>query len=302
MDNKARLTGYGLAISILGALLLLLRLLQTDIFTPHNYLNVSFPQIGTLMKDDPVESRGVKIGRVVRIEADKGVAVAVLELFRRLPIPEDSRFINYNYSLFGARMVVVEPGESPQSMDQSRLQAGEFSNGLAETIHRVDELLTLAQKYRDVSERLQGGKNGVSVASLIVKRLYPAVEDINRFSQELDRLQAQTNAEIVRLDKAGSQLYGISRSAGKQTDTLMAKASQTLQQLSRLSAQSSELLAGMDRMLRNSQDTSGVAGQLLFRRQMYDQTLRLTHNLQTILTLLKQSGVDVIHWRNIHFW
>ena len=49
--------------------------------------------------------RGVEVGRVISIRAADSGAVATLELYRQTRLPKDSRFVNFNYSLFGARMV-----------------------------------------------------------------------------------------------------------------------------------------------------------------------------------------------------
>src|SRR4051812_16187015 len=110
MENTARIAGYSVALAILAGMLSVIFILREGVLFPHNRVKVAFPSIGTLMEDDPVKSRGVEVGRVASIEAGNGTAVATLELYRRVTLPKDTRFINYNYSMFGARMVIMVPG------------------------------------------------------------------------------------------------------------------------------------------------------------------------------------------------
>src|SRR3712207_3927968 len=107
MENTARLTGYAIALTVLGGLLALVLMLQDGALFRANEVRVVFPAIGTLMEDDPVKLHGVEVGRVADISATPEGSVATLDLCHRVPLATDSRFVNYNYILCGARMVIL---------------------------------------------------------------------------------------------------------------------------------------------------------------------------------------------------
>ena len=309
MEKQARLAGYTLSLLLLGGGLWLIWLAKEGILHGHHTLRVRFPEVGTLMEDDPVKLRGVEIGRVDRIESLEGVTVATLELYRRLPMAEDTRFVNYNYSLFGARMVVVVPGRSRRLLNRDRLQEGLFSSGVTESIHQVDRLLRTVLEYQRLSDRLEhgaldslGGDSVQSLQALLTGRIYPALEEIGRFSGELDALQAKAGARLGDLARASENMRRFGAAAGPQSDTLLFKAGAAVEELARLTTQGTLLLHGLEKILLVSADTTRTFNHLLVRRDFYDQTLQLSRHLKALLKLLKQEGLqDAIgFWPNVH--
>ena len=141
MEKSARLAGYLLAFSALIGLLVVVAFLQDGNLFLRTTVKVAFPSAGTLMVDDPVKVRGVEVGRVDQIEAGPAGPVITLELYKRTALSRDTRFVNFNYSLFGSRMIVLLPGTSAEPMDMQSVQPGTFTTGVTETIHKVDELL-----------------------------------------------------------------------------------------------------------------------------------------------------------------
>ena len=303
MENSARITGYCVVLAILAGLMSVTLMLREGVLFPNNRVKVHFPTVGTLMEDDPVKMHGVEVGRVDHIEAGENAALATLELYRRVALPKDSRFINYNYSMFGARMIILVPGHSPEAMDQNVIQQGDFSTGVTEAIHRVDDLLKTVVEYQTLSAKLQRGTDSTpSLQGLLTTQIYPALEEFGRFSSELELLQLEAESELERLAKAGGQVNSFSKVMAANTDTMVLRANRTLEQLATLTAQSTVLLRGLEEIMIAAQDTTNGAGSFTVQRDLYDKALSLTHALQTLLKVANQEGLqDAIHfWRNIH--
>ena len=303
MENTARITGYCVALALLAGMLSIIFTLREGILFPHNRVKVGFPAIGTLMEDDPVKSRGVEIGRVERIEAGDGGAVATLELYRRVTLPKDTRFINYNYSMFGARMVIMVPGTSPEPLDQKVIQQGDFITGVTETIHRVDALMRTVLEYRALTARLEKGDDTtLSIQKMLETQIYPALEQFGRFANDMEVLQGEASAELDRLALAGGQVNRFSTMVAANSDTLVLRANRTLERLAVLTAQSTVLLKGLEELMVAAQDTTRGPSRILMQRDLYDRTLSMTHAIQDFLKLTRKEGFqDVIHfWRNVH--
>lgn len=304
MERYARLAGYCVALAMLAALLFLVSMLRDGILFPHNRIRVAFPAIGTLMEDDPVKLQGVQVGRVAGIESVDGTAIATLEFFHRTPIMQGSRFINFNYSLFGARMVILVPGESGKPIDKSRVQQGDFSSGVAETIHKVEDLLVTVMEYKKLSSRLElGSDTSMSIQEFLSQRVYPVLEEFGAFTRDLEMIQSRAGAHLDRLSDASVEVNRFGRDLSAGTDTLVLRANRTLAQLAILTSQATIVLKGLEEIVIASQDTSNGASRFLVQREMYDQALSLTHALQDILKIAKKDGLsDAIHfWRNVHF-
>lgn len=304
MEKKARIAGYAVALAVLAGLLSLVALLREDVLFPHNRLQVAFPAVGTLMEDDPVTMHGVQVGRVAAIEAGKEGSIAILEFFHRTPIPSGSRFINYNYSLFGARMVILVPGESLEPMDVSAIQPGVFSSGVAESIHRVEELLVTMMEYKSLSARLEhGGDSSMSLQDLMESRIYPALGEFAALSRQLELVETAASAHLADLAEASVKVDRFGRDISSQSDSLISRANRTLLQLAEVTAQATVVLRSLERLMLASQDTTGLPSSLLVRRELYDKALTLTHTLRDLLEAWKKDGLkDIIHfWRNVHF-
>jgi phospholipid/cholesterol/gamma-HCH transport system substrate-binding protein len=303
MEKHARIAGYAAVLALLAGALWLVMSLREGIFFPHHRVRVRFPAIGTLMEDDPVKMRGVAVGRVASIRAEGGEAIATLEFFRRIPLPRDSRFINYNYSLFGARMVILVPGASREPLDPSLVQAGDFSTGVSETIHRVEDLLRAMTEYKRLSLRLERGSDtSLSVQQFLAARVYPVLEEFGALARKMDTLQDVAGTQLDRLESAAAGVDRLGRGLSSQSDTLVARAERTLGRLALLTGQSTAVLRGLEEIAVACQDTARGPGRLLASRELYDRTLATTHALEDMLKLLQQDGLtDAIHfWRNVH--
>jgi hypothetical protein len=174
---------------------------------------------------------------------------------------------------------------------------------VAETIHKVEDLLVTVMEYKKLSTRLEvGSDTALSIQEFLSKRVYPVLEEFGAFTRDLETLQSQAGAHLDRLAQAsvGVNRFGKELSSG--TDTLVVRANKTLGQLAVLTAQATIVLKGLEEIIIASQDTSKGASRFLVQREMYDQALSLTHALQDILKIAKKDGLtDAIHfWRNVH--
>ena len=304
MEKSARLAGYTLAFLALVALMVVVGFLQDGSLFLRSTVKVSFPDMGSLMEDDPVRLRGVEVGRVDRIEHGPKGPLVTLELYKRIKLPRDSKFVNFNYSLFGARMVVLVPGRSPEFMDPETVQEGQFTTGVAETIHRVDQLLRTVVEYQGLAARLdRGNDTALSFQQLLSTQVYPALDEFGVFAKRLEDLEARASSDLEGLARASGQVQRFSAVMSTGTDTLVAKAQLTVERLATLTAQTTVILAGLEKIMVASQDTTVLAGKILAQRDLYERTLVLSHALHDLLEQVKEKGLsDIIHfWRNVTF-
>jgi phospholipid/cholesterol/gamma-HCH transport system substrate-binding protein len=302
MERYSRLAGYAVALALLAGLLSMVSMLREGLLFPHNRIQVAFPAIGTLMEDDPVKLQGVQIGRVADIGNVDGRSIATLEFFHRTPVTRGTRFINYNYSLFGARMVIMVPGGSQERMDPKQVQQGDFSTGVAETIHRVEDLLITVSEYKRLGSRLEhGSDSSLSVQQFLAVKVYPVLEEFGRMTQDLETLQNEASRHLDHLSQASAGFDRFGRGLATQSDTLVLRANRTLTQLALLTAQSAAVLKGLEEIIVACQDTGKGASRFLVQRELYDRAMSLTHALQDLLKVAKKDGLtDAIHfWRNV---
>jgi len=152
------------------------------------------------------------VGRVSSIEAIDGKTVAVLEFFHRTPIPKDSRFINYNYSLFGARMVILVQGNSREPMDGNRNPGRGFQHGRGRDHPQVEDLLVTVLEYKRLGSRLEKGSDtSLSIQQLLTTKVYPALEQFGALTKDLEALQDEAGAQLDQLAAASVRVNGFGR-------------------------------------------------------------------------------------------
>lgn len=305
MEKSARLAGYSLAILGLACLMAMVAFLQEGSLFRRTMVKVTFSSVGTLMVDDPVTLKGVEIGRVDEIAPGPGgQPLITLELYKRMQLPVDSRFISFTYSLFGARMVVLVPGQSTVAMDMNAIQDGIFTTGVTETIHLVDRLLRTVVEYQGLAARLdRGSDTALSFQQMLTTQVYPALDNFGAFAHRLEELETRASSDLEVLAKASGQVRNFSAAMAVGTDTLVSKANQTVERLTQLTAQSLIILNSLEKVILAAQDTNGVPGRLLAQRDLYERTLVMSHAFHDLVRKIQEQGIkDIISfWRNVHF-
>ncbi|HLP39889.1 MAG TPA: MlaD family protein [Fibrobacteria bacterium] len=303
MEHTSRIAGYTIAFLGLLGLMAVLAFLEEGSLFRRALVKVSFPTVGTLMVDDPVKLRGVEVGRVDAIEPGPDGPVVTLELYKKALLPRDTRFVNYNYSLFGARMVVLVPGHAAEPLDPAAVHAGHFSTGVTESIHKVNMLLRAMVEYQGLASRLEHGNDTTqSLEAMLRTKVYPTLDKFGAFATRLESLEGRASTELDGLARATGQVRSFSRTMAMGSDTLVAKAHLTVERLATLTTRTTMVLGGLEKMILSAQDTSSLAGRMLANRDLYERTLILAHALKDLLKQVEQEGLKNIigFWRNVH--
>ena len=302
MEHRARLTGYASASLLLLLILWLATAVCHDAFHPRRVIQVRFPELGTLMVEDPVLENGVPAGKVRKVEFRQGIAVVELEMFRREFIAADARFVDFNYSLMGARRIVLLPGHSRISMDESQSQTGVFLDGVAETIHRVGELMGLVADLRAQSRRLFEGTNA-PLSPALLATLDNDARAMNRLAERIDATGKSLHAGLdawVRLENsipAGlKNVQAGLNAAENQTASLLNAASSA-------ERNADGILSTVEKLIASTRDSTGTAHALLYDRSAYDELVSSLNILDAALKTFQEKGLNgAVKWRNLHFF
>jgi hypothetical protein len=296
-----RRIGYGLIVLISLAALALLNHLKNEASEPAHIIRVHFPQVGTLMTQDPIEMRGVVIGQVHGFELLPEGTLVLMELFQREPLPEDARFVNFNHSLMGARHVVVVPGKSSTPMDLTQTQPGVFANGVAETLHRVGSLLHIMLDLKETADGLQNGRDSLlSFQGFLEQKVYPLLEGLASSGLLLDSLDHRIASSDVWV-AAGLQGAQQIPAWQKRLDSLAQTAQAVQKPVTELLDQVESLVERMERYAAMASDPQSPLYAILSKPTFYQDLRHITGVLQKATRTLREEGLrDAIQWRNIH--
>ena len=190
---------------------------------------------GGIRRGDPVQMRGVNIGRVDQFDLTPGGVLITLEIEGEWRIPEDSRAVLGGLDLLGGRTVQVIRGDSDAELQIGQVMPGAAEEGVMEladtlgdearsTMARVRALMAdtavasvhtsiveLEKVLGNISEITDGQRAQLSELSASLSRSANRVEDLAT-REELDRSLARADSTLAALQIASTSLANASGS------------------------------------------------------------------------------------------
>lgn len=124
---------------IVAVLTALFTLTDAALFRGRYFVNAVVQDAGGIRKGDPVQMRGVNIGRVNRfVIAPGGVAIR-MEIEGEYGIPEGSRVVLESGGLLGGMIAEIVPGRSDVRVESGDTLPATSNSGLTETASAIGE-------------------------------------------------------------------------------------------------------------------------------------------------------------------
>jgi phospholipid/cholesterol/gamma-HCH transport system substrate-binding protein len=234
--NREVKVGAFVLIGVLAFMVALFSLTDVGTFRGRYYTTTVIENAGGMRNGDPVQMRGVNIGRVSSFSmVPEGVAVR-MEIYNRFLVPEDSRVEVRSAGLLGGMVVDVVPGTSTERVDDEAIIPGAVqadimttATGLgteAETVlARANLLLSestigsvgasaaeLQTVLADLSALVAVQRQELAALSSSLRRSAEGVERVTD-GPELDRAVANIDSLTFRLDQT-------TRTLGSATESL----------------------------------------------------------------------------------
>jgi len=231
---------------------LLFTLTDAAMFRGRYIVSTRVPDAGGIRRGDPVQMRGVNIGRVNQFQiAQDGVRIR-LEIEGEYPIPADSRVELKSAGLLGGMVADVVPGASTQ-----RLRNGDAIPG-ATTTALMSTATAIADSTQTVLDRMKA-----TLTDETVTGLKKTVSSVEKGSAEMDALvrdlRGLTAEQRVELKTITASLRRASEGVEKAStrpeleraiarlDSLTAQMDQATASLSRGSASLENVMGRMER-------------------------------------------------------
>lgn len=236
---------------------------------------------GGMRVGDPVQMRGVNIGRVHEFSlAGEGVRIA-LEIEGKWEIPRDSRTRITGVGLLGGRVVEVVRGDSPEVLPPG----GEIPGTSTEDLTGEAEELTA--EARSALQRIQAvlSEPTVSAVQGSARELETLLGQLEAFTREqraqVDRLTESLNRSARGLEEAAAAGPDAARAVAR-ADSALATLNRTGASLEEASASLRNVLAGLDR-------GEGTLGQLARNDSLYHNLNRAAESLHLLTTDLREN-------------
>jgi phospholipid/cholesterol/gamma-HCH transport system substrate-binding protein len=190
-QGKTLWVGLFLVVGIIGTLGALFVMTDAAVFRGRYVITTQVPDAGGIRRGDPVQMRGVNIGRVLRFKIGQQGVDIQLEIEGEYKIPKDSTVRLKSSGPLQPMIAEVVPGVSDADVGYGDRLPGSTSKGLGEV---TDRLADQAQQTLDRAQRLLSDQ---------------AIADVHGSTAELQRVLKQLSATVA---EQREQLRAISAS------------------------------------------------------------------------------------------
>ena len=195
--------GIFVLVGALATLILIFLLTDPATFRGRYMVVTEMPDAGGVRSGDPVQMRGVNIGRVRSFEMrPPGVAV-VLEIDGQWDIPADSRVRLAGVGLLGGRTVEIIPGDAEEALPAGGVLPGEAADGLMELADALgDDAVAIAEGLRRL------------LSDTTVHHLQSSASELDAFLALANAVAQEQRGELLELSTS------LSSAAGRVDDAL----------------------------------------------------------------------------------
>lgn len=243
---------------------------------------------GGIRRGDPVQMRGVNIGRVQQFDLIDARVTIALEIDGRWEIPVDSRVRLAGTDLLGGRTVEVIPGDSSTLLPSGGLMPGESVAGIMDV---AEELGGDAQMTLERIRTLLNDEAVTSVHSSIgeLEELLSALTDVAREQREE---LAQLSASLGRSAERVEDLVG-----SESLDRSIARADSTLVTLQAAGSNLTRATESLDTILQRVERGEGSLGLLTTDEALYRNANTALEELVTLARDIRENPGRYIRLR-----
>jgi phospholipid/cholesterol/gamma-HCH transport system substrate-binding protein len=223
--------GLFVVTGLAGGLIVLSTMTDAALFRGRYILSTVVPNASGIRTGDPVQMRGVNIGRVTGFRIDADEVEVRLEIEGEYPIPKDSVVELKASGLLGGMVADVIPGTSSEMAAWGDTLEGRSGVGL------FDKMDSLAGEADDVAGRLKA-----LLSDAMVSDLQGTASGARQLVEQLSGVVAEQRGELRELSRS------LRRSAeGLERVTTGPELEETVKRVEKLTARMDEVLSGLDR-------------------------------------------------------
>jgi phospholipid/cholesterol/gamma-HCH transport system substrate-binding protein len=244
--------GLFVLLGIAAILLVLFTMTSPSLFRGRYRVTALVNDAGGIRRGDPVELKGVNIGRVISLQIKPAGVAVTLELEKEYPVPRDSEVLLAPRGLLGDMAAQVLLGRDPEPLRNGDVVPGASQEKAGTSVARIasesEQVLTRAQALLS-PQTIEGVQSSSVELSNLLKTLSVLAEgervDLGEVSQSLRR----SAGNVERLSGA-PELEGTLRalkSAATRIDGVTPELEASMEALSRSSRSMESLLGRIER-------------------------------------------------------
>jgi phospholipid/cholesterol/gamma-HCH transport system substrate-binding protein len=239
---------------------------------------------GGVRKGDPIQMRGVNIGRVHNFEmTEDGRVTITLEIEGEWRIPRGSEVTLAEAGIFGGRTVKILPGTGPELLAEYDTVPGQDGGG---------GMFAMAERVGDEAEVLLT-RLSMLLDTTTVRSVQGSTREVESVARSLREVLEGQRDELVTLTGALSrtvqQLETTTTEAGPDVAAAAAHASELLGRLEGTTERFDAVLTGLDTVLGRMARGEGTLGRLSTDASLYDGLSAAVASLDLLLIDVREN-------------
>ncbi len=279
--SEARV-GIFIVAGVLATLVALFMLTDPSMFRGRYSVMAVVENAGGLRRSDPVQMRGVNIGRVMSfVMVPEGVSIE-LEIEGEYEVPVDSQVRLVGIGLMGGRTVEILPGDSPVMAEAGDVLAGTVSSDVFGIVSEVGD--DAEEMIRRISDLLT--EPTVASFQASAQELESVLTDLAAISREQ---RDELTGVVQSLNEAARSVSSTTSSAGPAIESAAARADSALtvatRNLEAFEAVATDLRSILGRIERGE----GTLGRLAHDDSLYVSLNSAASSLQLLLDDIREN-------------
>lgn len=278
--------GLALIVALLVLIFGLMWFQNYQLGASYQNLQVRFEKVGGLGAGDPVEVRGMDLGKVTEVDlVDDGVLVT-LRLPGSVTVRDDAEFRLGSAGIMGERMVAVEPGQGRPVDVEDRVFEGVYQPSSTDMVGTLETMNERVVQFLDRTEELIVSLQEDEVLVRTLENTARAAETATEVLEENRREIGRAATSMADLaERMGSFLEENEQELGEGIEGL-ARASATLDSLA---GQMSDVLDGTEQVLTALNEQKGAAGRMIHDEQAGEDLVESLRQLRFLVEDLQRN-------------
>ena len=289
--DRAFWVGIFVIFGLLAVLLSLFTFTDAALFRGRYIVTTYVPDAGGIRRGDPVQMRGVNIGRVQRFRISHDQVAVRLEIEGEYQVPSDSKVMLKSAGIVGGTVADIIPGVSDKMLRQGDVLAGESETSLTEITSR------LSTQAQTVLDRLQ---------TLLDK---PTIDNFHSSSAELNKLMKETSATVTEqrrvlreittsLQKSSASVEKLTSAPEwdrslKRVDSITAQAEDVSKRLQTVSSTLEKSSQSVQAVMTRVDRGEGTLGKLTKDDKLYDRLSEAASSMNQASANLSKLADDI---------
>jgi phospholipid/cholesterol/gamma-HCH transport system substrate-binding protein len=273
--------GLFVLVGTFTALFALFQLTDPSTFRGRYRITTNVEDAGGIRRGDPVQMRGVNIGRVMSFHMDPEGVRITLEIEGAWEIPEDSRSRLVSGGILGGRTVEIVEGLSPERIRGGGHIPGENVEGV------LDIPAELGQDVQTVLRQVQD-----LLAQPTIDAVQGSAQELQNLLQQLSRLAEEQGGEIAQLTASLNRSAAGLEEAAESGDDLasaIARADSALIMVNRTSEVVRNTSEVLQTILARMEAGEGTLGQLSTNPALHDNIIATLESIRLLTDDIREN-------------